>query len=404
MFQPIVDRYRKAYAGLPRDAWTLSLILFIDMSGTMVIFFLALYLTRHLGFSVFQSGQVLSGYGAGMLTGTLLGGFFSDRLGPRRTQQISLFAAGLSLFVLGACRDFTAILALVFCYALFTSALFPANAAAIAEVCVAETRIRGFALNRLASNLGATIGPVIGGFLAASNYRLLFWVDGTTCILASLSFFLFFPGRRRAPSVKPDPAIEIRPAWWKDRGLLGILAGTVGISLIFNQLWGTFPLYVRTVYGLPENLMGPLFAVNTVMIVLFQMVLTHGLDRFPRGRVAAAGSLFLGLGFGLMPFGRGWLYAAMTVAVWSMGEMLLLPTLTAMISLRAPEGSQGRYLGLYSLAFSCGFVLGPTAGTRVFERFGGQVLWPAAAALAAMISVGFLLGARTSSRPGMAGS
>jgi len=399
VFQPIVDRYRKAYAGLPRDAWTLSLILFIDTSGTMVIFFLALYLTRHLGFSVFQSGQVLSGYGAG----TFFGGFFSDRLGPRATQQISLFGAGLALFILGACRSFPAIAALVFSYAFFTSSLFPANAAAIAEVCAAGTRIRGFALNRLASNLGATIGPVIGGLLAASDYRLLFWVDGTTCILASLSFFLLFPGRRRVRPAKPDPAAEIRPAWWKDRGLLGILAGTVGISLIFNQLWGTFPLYVRTVYGLPENQMGLLFAVNTVLIVLFQMVLTHGLDRFPRGRIAAAGSLFLGLGFGLMPFGRGWLYGAMTVAVWSVGEMLLLPTLTAMISLRAPEGGQGKYLGLYSLAFSFGFVLGPSVGTRVFERFGGQVLWPAAA-LAAVISVGFLLGARTSSRSAAAGS
>ena len=87
--------------------------------------------------------------------------------------------------------------------------------------------------------------------------------------------------------------------------------------------------------------MGPLFAVNTVLIVLFQMVLTHGVERFPRGRVAAVGAAFLGLGFGLMPFGRGWLYGAMTVAVWTIGEMLFIPTATTLISLRAVGGEPG---------------------------------------------------------------
>ena len=385
MLKTIVDRYREAYSGLPRDAWVLSLILFIDMSGTMVIFFLSLYLTRRLGFSVFQSGQVLSAYGFGMLFGALLGGQASDRIGSRTTQQLCMFGAGLSLFALGVSRGFAAVFLCVLLYGLFSSALFPAIASAMAQVCAPGVRSRGFVLNRLASNLGATIGPVIGGFLAGHDFRLLFWVDGTTCLLAGLAFFVLFPPA--GASVRP-PGPKRRPAapWWRDRVLLAVLAGTVGVSLIFNQLWGTFPIYVRTVYALPENLIGPLFAVNTVLIVLFQMVLTHGVERFPRGRVAAAGAAFLGLGFGLMPFGRGWLYGAMTVAVWTIGEMLFIPTVTTMISLRAAEENQGRYQSLLSLAFGLGFVVGPSLGTRVYERFGGTAVWLGAAGLAAVVA------------------
>jgi MFS family permease len=396
MLRTVVGRYREAYSGLPRDAWALSLILFVDMSGTMVIFFLSLYLTRRLGFSVFQSGQVLSAYGFGMLLGALLGGQASDRIGSRTTQQLCMFGAGLSLFALGVSRSFPAVFLCVLFYGLFSSALFPAIASAMAEVCAPGLRSRGFVLNRLASNLGATIGPVIGGFLARHDFRLLFWVDGTTCLLAGLSFFVLFPrARRLAPAAAPERAVR-RDSWWRDQGLLAILAGTVGVSLIFNQLWGTFPIYVRTVYALPENLMGPLFAVNTVLIVLFQMVLTHGVERFPRGRVAAVGVAFLGLGFGIMPFGRGWLYGAMTVAVWTIGEMLFIPTATTLISLRASEENQGRYQSLLSVAFGLGFIAGPALGTRVYERFGGTAVWLGTAALAAVVAPVFLLAGRRS--------
>ena len=392
MLRTIVSRYREAYSGLPRDAWALSLVLFIDMSGTMVIFFLSLYLTRRLGFSVFQSGQVLSGYGFGMLFGALLGGQASDRIGPRKTQQFCMFGAGLSLFALGVSRGFGTVFLCVFFYGLFATALFPAIASAMAEICAPGVRSRGFVLNRLASNLGVTIGPVIGGFLAGHDFRLLFWVDGTTCILAGLAISLLFPRSRSAARPAAPERPVPRPAWWKDPVLPAILAGTVGVSLIFNQLWGIFPIYVRTVYSLPERLIGPLFAVNTVVIVLFQMVLTHGVERFRRGRVAAAGAVFLGLGFGLMPFGRGWLYGAMTVAVWTIGEMLFIPTATTIVSLRATEESQGRYQSLLSLAFGFGFIIGPSLGTRVYESYGGTAVWLGTAGLAVVVAPLFLVG------------
>lgn len=394
MLRTLVGRYRAAYSGLPRDAWALSLVLFIDMSGTMVIFFLSLYLTRRLGFSLFQSGQALSGYGFGMLFGALLGGQASDRIGSRTTQQICMFGAGLSLFALGASRSFPAVSLCVLFYGLFSSALFPAIASAMAEVCPPDVRSRGFVLNRLASNLGVTIGPVIGGFLARHDFRLLFWVDGTTCLLAGLAFFVLFPrGRGPVPATASGSTVR-RDSWWRDPGLMLILAGTVGVSLVFNQLWGTFPVYVRAEYGLPENLIGPLFAVNTILIVLFQMVLTHGVEKFPRGRVAAAGVAFLGLGFGLMPFGRGWFYGAMTVAVWTVGEMLFIPTATTLVSLRAAEGNQGRYQSFLSLAFGLGFIAGPALGTRAYERFGGTALWLGTAGLAAAVAPLFLFAGR----------
>jgi MFS family permease len=391
MLGTFVRKYREAYAGLPRDAWALSFILFINMSGTMVVFFLTLYLTRYLGFTVARAGQVLSAYGFGMLVGNLLGGFSSDRLGPRATQRLSLALSGITLILLGFCRDFPAVVLFLFLYGLFAASLFPANASALAEICAPEIRSRGFVLSRLANNLGATIGPVVGGFLAGRNYRLLFWVDGASCIAAALAFYALFPAERRSRTV-PAPVSRPKPfAWRHDTDLLMVLALTVGISAIFIQMFGTFPIYMKTVFGFPEKLIGPLFAVNTILIVLFQMVLTHSLERYRRLRVAAAGVLLLGLGLGILPFGRGFLYAALTIAVGTVGEMLIMPTLVTLISLRAPEGGQGQYQGLFGLAFGIGYIVGPAIGTRIYENAGGTMLWISVAGFAAMLALGFMI-------------
>jgi MFS family permease len=84
----------------------------------------------------------------------------------------------------------------------------------------------------------------------------------------------------------------------------------------------------------------------------------------------------------------------MTVAVWTIGEMLFIPTLTTIVSLRATDENQGRYQSLLSLAFGLGFIIGPALGTRVYERFGGTALWLGTAGLAAVVAPLFLFKGR----------
>ena len=151
---------------------------------------------------------------------------------------------------------------------------------------------------------------------------------------------------------------------------------------------------MRSVYDLPENRIGPLLAINTVLIVLFQMVLTHSLKRFSQPQVTALGVVLLGLGFSLMPLGAGFIYAAFTVVIWTCGEMLSLPTLTTLVSLRAPEHRQGKYQGLYSLSFSLGLTAGPYLGLRLYSLHGSGVLWWSCGLLALVLTAVLLLLAR----------
>jgi predicted MFS family arabinose efflux permease len=389
MFGKFADLYRRAYAGLPRPAWILFSVQLVNASGMMVIFFLSLYLTRQKGFSVAQAGHALSFFGLGSLAGSYLGGWLSDRLGSTNVQKLSLFLSGILYISLGWMDSLWLIDLLIFVLAAASGLIYPANSTSMARVCSPEITTKGFALNRLAGNIGATIGPAVGGFLALRNYGLLFWVDGLTCLSALVLFSLVWKRpeeQLRAAAAKQIPSGR---SPWKDGPFLLLLPIVVIWGAVFFQLFATFPLYMREVYGLAENRIGQLVMINTLLIVALEMLLIHWIGKRSLVRFIALSFFLTGLGFALMPLGRGFVYAALTVVVWTSGEMLSMPLLGSLIALRAGSGSQGRYMGLFSFAFSLSMILGPMVGTATYARYGPEALWFGCGAVGVILYAAF---------------
>ena len=391
MLRKITRYYRDSYAGLGRPAWVLFFAQLINSSGSMVLFFLTLYLTRHLGFSVPRAGLVLSLWGFGQLGGSALGGWLSDRLGPARVQWASLVGCGGFFILLGQMTAFPAIVVLVLLAALVNGALYPANMTSMTRVCTPEIRPRGFALNRLANNLGFTLAPVLGGFLAMRDYRLLFWVDGLTSLAAAMIFRIFFRDEPPAAAMETRdlPPVPSRGPW-RDGGLFVLLGLWFFLAVIFIQLYSTYCLYLREGYGLPENRIGWLLMVNTLLIVTVEMPLLHAIRRAAPMRMVALGSAFTGIGFALLPFGRGWFFAAVSVAVWTGGEMLSMPLFMGLIAGRARREHQGRTLGMASFAFNLAFIVGPIAGTAVYQGLGPTTLWLGCGLLGLSVCAGLI--------------
>jgi MFS family permease len=397
MIRAILATYHEAYSGLPRNAWLLSLVQFVNRSGSMVLFYLSLYLTGKLGYTMAQAGQAVSVFGVGSLAGAYLGGILCDRLGATAVQRLSLLLGGLNLIGMGYVHSYAPLLAAAFLQGIFAEALLPGNTTAMARECPPAIRAKGFALNRLAANLGVTIGPVLGGYLALWNYHALFWVDGLTSLAALAVFCTFFKGESRKPAAaarQPD-----LPASSGQRHLPAIFIMTFGIGLIFSQLFSTYPLYMHSAFGFAENRIGLLLAINTAMIVLFEMVLLHGLQRIAPLKLIAVGALLNGVGFALTPLGRGFPFAAMTVVVWTMGEMLCLPLLTTEVANRSHEGNRGRHMGWFGVSFSLAWMLGPVAGSEIYSHFSPLALWLGCGGLGALLALGFRQLAARQPRP-----
>jgi predicted MFS family arabinose efflux permease len=428
-FRFIRDEYVQAYRGLPRRAWILFAVNLVNSSGAMVFFFLSLYLTRKIGLTTARAGQVLSLYGVGSLVGALSGGWLADRLGSIRVQKMSLSICGVLLIVLGQARSLAGIMPLLFAMALFAGMLFPANATSMSKICPPGLQVKGFALNRLANNLGATIGPAVGGVLAMRDYGLLFWADGLTSLAAAAVFALLWRGARaqeetagkkrgvartgravdgrdgvdgegkseRDPlNIGPAPASErveapppIALSPWRDVPFLLMMVIFFVWSVVFIQVLTTFPLYMRNVYGLAENRIGQLYAVNTVMIVFLEMILMEKIRKFSLTLMINISFVLLGAGMVMMPLGRGFAFAALTVAVWTFGEMLSMPLVTALIAGRSNDSNRGRYMGLNSFAFSLAFIVAPIVGTAVYDGLGPDAVWYLCAATCLVITVAF---------------
>jgi MFS family permease len=390
MVPRLLQTYIAAYAGLPRLAWLLSVVVFINRSGSMVLFFMTLYLTQKLNFSISAAGQMISIYGLGALVGSYAGGWLSDVIGTRKVQSLSLILTGLGFIILNYIKTVVPIALLMFLLALVSEAFRPANAAAMAEVCPPLLRPRAFALNRLAINLGVTIGPAIGGFLARTNYGYLFWVDAITCFAASIVLLIYYRPPAPGPPCEAPKLISPYHSPWKDKIYLMMLSLVFVCSLIFVQLFNSWPVYLREIYSLLEHKIGLLLTLNAMLVVLFEMPLIHQIEKFNHLKIIATGSLLLGIGFALLPFGSGFIYGAFTVVIWSIGEILVFPLIAGFIANRAGEKSRGKYLGMFNLSFSLALFIGPAMGTAVYQSLGPNLLWWSCGFLGIVMMTGFL--------------
>jgi predicted MFS family arabinose efflux permease len=391
----VIRLYRAAFSGLTPAVWLLALVAFVNRCGTMVVPFLSLYLARELGYSKIEAGIVLGSFGAGSVVGSYLGGWLGDRWGAVRVQVVSLLLSGLGFLSLPFFHRLPVIVAAVFAVSVISEAFRPACMACIAESAPEDARTRALALLRLALNLGIGFGLAGGGWLASRRYILVFVADATTCWLAGL--VLWAAMSRIRPADERERSMQDRHGVspWRDPPFLAFLTLVFCLAMVFFQVFSTFPLFLREAYGLREDTIGQLFALNAAMIVVLEMPLVKVLERRESVRLVAVGSLLVAVGFGLIQLGSSASYAALCVAVWTCGEMLALPFSNAIVAHRAGPGSRGRYMGAYGTAISAATVLAPVGGTVVYQKLGSAVLWFSVFALGPVLWLGFEVLGRT---------
>jgi MFS family permease len=233
----------------------------------------------------------------------------------------------------------------------------------------------------------------VGGYLAEISFPAIFRVDGTTSLLAyavlavtgfKVAEHALTAGGEGAPG--PDSTPRSRPAY-KDVQLLAFLAACVPLAAVFFQHEGALPLDVVRDLGLPESFFGWMFTINTVLIVLFEVRLNLGTAHWPHRRSLFIGGLFIAVGFGAMAFCRTGPAIALTVVVWTIGEMILLPSMSNVVAELAPPDRRGEYMGLYSMSWGIAFAIGPWLGTFALERFGHVTLWAGTFVVAALASI-----------------
>jgi len=377
--------------GLPRSMWALSLSTLVNRLGTMVMFFLALYLVRARGWTEAQAATAMGLYGLGALAASPFSGWFADRFGHRFTLALSLSLSAGLLLLIPAARSRMAMLALVALWSGVTQAYWPASMALIADLVPAANRKQAFVLHRLASNLGISVGPALGGFIAHRSFTALFWIDAITTFMGVAVLLAFVP----SPGPEPAPA---RPSLsgWRDRRLLFLLAALLPATAVFTQIHGALPVWVCQGLHHDTQVFGLLFTLNTLQILLLEVAVNHRLGHWRHGRQLALGAGLLALGFGSLAWLRTLPLLALATVIWTFGEMVFLPVSSDAVAAMAPPDRRGEYLGLYSLGWTLALTVGPWLGLLVYGRLGPVPLWTGCAAVG-LLSAGMAWRFRTGS-------
>ncbi len=380
MLSTTINLYRNAYTGINRRMWLLSVVMFINRSGTMVLPFMTLY-CKHIGYSTRQAGIVVAVYGLGSLVGAFLGGKISDRFGFYYTQFFSLLCGGILFITLGQMNTYFSICVCTFFLSMVNESFRPANATAISYYSTVQNRTQAFSIVRLAINLGWGFGGALGGMLASINYHLLFWVDGITNISAAFFLLLLLPkvtmSQQQNLATANETKVKSKPAY-ADKTFLYFVGLQILFAFCFFQLFTTIPLYFKENLHIDEFWIGFLMAMTGVLIVIFEMVIVFKLEGTrPYLRLISYGTVIMGLAFFVLnvPIIHGFVIAAISMLLVTIGEMVAMPFMNSYYIARSSEGNRGQYAGYYTMAWSTAQVIGSVSGTQIAYAMGFNNLW-----------------------------
>ena len=361
--------------GLPSVFWRIFASTLINRLGGFVAIYLSIYLVMIRDFEPSFAGLVIGLYGGGGAVGVLIGGVLADRWGRKPTViTANLLAAGVAV-ALGLVTGRVEIAVLTALLGAFTSGARPALSAMTADVVPEPDRLRAFSLNYWAINLGFSGAALLAGVLAGLDYRLLFFIDAVTTATSALVI-------SRIPETRPASVRSPQAAEHRSGGIGEVLRDRVFLMFVVTGLltW----MMVETVSmlpvameadGLPAENYGMVIAVNGVMIVLGQLFVPRLVAGADRSRVLALAAVIVGVGFGAVAFADTMWMFALTVAIWTVGEMLMSPAGSSLLADLAPARLRGRYNGVHSLGFSAAAFTAPILAGATVEYVGETALW-----------------------------
>ncbi|BFV58533.1 MFS transporter [Kitasatospora sp. CMC57] len=390
--QRLVVSLSETGRGLPRRFWWLWTATLVNKLGGFVVPFLALYLTADRGYSAAYAGLVASLFGLGSAIAAIGGGVLTDRIGRRPTLLAAQLGTAVSMAVLGFTDGPVAIASMVFLVGLASNASRPAISAIIADLVPAEDRVRAYSLNYWAINIGFGVSAAAAGVIAAGGYLTLFLLDALSTLLCAVLVFVKIPETRPAVGTpeRSAPPVHLGTVF-ADRRFMAVVGINLLLALVAQQGSTTLAVDMGRA-GISATQYGLVISLNGLLIVLLQLPLTRAMQGRSRTALLLASALLIGWGFGLTMFaGSSVWFFAFTVAVWTIGEIMNAPTMTALVAELAPAQARGRYQGVYSLSWSLAMFIGPVGGSLLLQYGGGVAAWGTCAALGTAAAAAFLL-------------
>ena len=330
-----------------------------------------------------------------------LSGRVSDRVGRKPLIFWSFLASAANLLVLAWLGGTIAVaFALIVLQGVIGAPAYSLDRVLVADVVEAD-REPGFATVRVATNLGALVGPPLGALLVV--------LGGWDAFLLGISALGVAGAVLTAVLIRESPAVaaarerlgSLREVL-RDRPFALLLLSTL---LAFTDYCGfetVLPVIAVSVYGLAPSTWGLLVIISPALVVLGQLRLTRATARIPAGPRLAGATLLMGLPFLLLLASTSVAVIAAVIAAFILGEMLWMPTSQAVAAELAPVQTRGTYFGALAAMTGPAWTLAPFIAFQLKTHAGVDSVWllfTGIAVASALAGVAAVRRAQASARP-----
>jgi MFS family permease len=383
--------FMESIRALPRTFWITALgAMLLALAGYTFVFLA--YYVRDLGYSKATAGAVVSVSFAGALTASLIGGQLADRLGRNRTIVIGAGLAGAFTILLSQVHSVEAIMIVAYLQATMGWSCYTATRALAADLVPKKHQLAGFAVLRFGLNIGFGFGSVIGAVTSSRSFQTLFIASATMFFVLGVIAMIFFP-RGRVVTAHEKGGRGLFKTAMGDRKFVVFLVSQFIACLVYVQAFSGLALQFGD-YGYSPETYGLMIAVfNGFLIVFAELPISAVVNRHSRIGAIALGSVLIGFGLMLTAFSGSIVWLAITIIIWTIGEMVATPSANAYTAEVSPPHMRGRYAGLHGVSEFGAWAVGPVIGGLLLT-WSSNGLWIFCALAGVFSAVLLLFGSR----------
>ena len=364
--------------GMPPAFWVVIAAVLINQLGNMAIAFLVLYLTVKFGFPLPWAAFAYACCCGALLISGIFAGIISDRFGSVKVMATALSLNAIVLLCFPLVKNFVGIVFMCIVWGTVFGLFRPSAQTFLSHISPRESYKVTFSIYRLANNLGATLGPAVGGYLATRSFSLIFFANGVANILATIILVLGLAHKTWITHSPLSSQIKIKESFLiliHDHTLRIFLLGMLPVSMVFFQLSSSLPYFLHQVLHFPLSFYGLLFTFSTLLIVFFELPLNIATLSWSAAKSLMVGSLLIGIGYAAYSLASQEWHILFLTAIWTAGEIILFPAANAFAAEIASENHRGNYMSLFATSTNLGMLLGPWSGAMVMHHFSPTVLW-----------------------------
>lgn len=344
----------------------LMLVMFLVMIGFGIIIPVLPFYAADFGATPTQLGLLMSTYSIMQFLFAPVWGGVSDRIGRKPVMLVGIAGLSLSFFLFAFSTSLWMLFAARIVGGMLSAANMPTVMAYVADVTTPENRGKGMGMIGMSVGLGFIFGPAIGGIFSKYGNDVPFLVSGIVSAITFLFVLIVLQESLSAEARRKHQ--EQRTSRWAafsgPLSLLYVMQFVVAFSLA--GLETTFAYYGALKAGLDSVQLGYIFMIMGLGGAMVQGGLVGRLiKKRGEGAVIQIGLVVSAIGFGLILLTNSFVTAAVYLTIFGLGNGLIRPSVSALISKRTTAG-HGAATGLLSSMDSLGRVAGPTVGGALY--------------------------------------